>query len=89
MFVTYQPARVIKSEEITVSPKKSFVAGDEGLSARISFPEGMVVCGMSQPDKTKGYKTCEGEIIEFSGEVSVYNPTDTEKTIYLILSDTF
>ncbi|MBE6622894.1 MAG: hypothetical protein E7621_01690 [Ruminococcaceae bacterium] len=89
MFVTYQPARVIKSEEITISPKKSFIAGDDGLSARISFPEGVVVCGMSQSDKTKGYKTYEGEVIEFSGEVSVYNPTDAEKTIYLIVSDTF
>ena len=89
MFVTYQPARVIKSDEIKIASKKSFVAGDEGLSARISFPEGMIVCGLSQPDKTKGYKTAQGEVIEFSGEISVYNPTDAEKTIYLILSDTF
>lgn len=89
MFVTYQPARVISSDEVVISSQKAVVLGDEGLSARISFPGGIVVCGMSQPDKTCGYITNEGEIIEISGQVSVYNPHDSEKTVYVILSDTF
>ena len=89
MFVTYQPARVISSDEIVIPSKKTAVLGDEGLSARISFPAGIVICGMSQPDKTKGYITAEGEIVEISGQISIYNPSDSEKTVYMILSDTF
>ena len=89
MFVTYQPARVISSSEIALGAKKSVLIGDEGLSARVSFPKGIVVCGKGQPDKEKGYVTGEGEIIEISGEISVYNPTDSAKTVYVLLTDTF
>ena len=89
MFVTYQPARVIKASEITLEAKKAALIGDEGLSARVSFPKGIVVCGKGQPDKEKGYVTGEGEIIEISGEIYIYNPSDSAKSVFVLLTDTF
>ena len=89
MFVTYQPARIIGTNEKTLASKKTEKVGDEGLSSRLSLPEGIVVSGVSQPDKTKGYVTKEDEILEISGEVTLYNPTDSAKTVYIITSDTF
>lgn len=89
MFVTYQPARVIRSEEITLKANEEKFIGDEGLSTRASFPEGAVVCGISQGDKTKGYVTSDGEIFEFSGEICVYNPKSADMTLYTVTSDTF
>lgn len=89
MFVTHMPGRVVFCETITVPSGKSIFAGRDGLFSRIKFSsDGTVVADAECADSKKGYKTDSGETLDFTGTVSLYNPTDADITVSVICFDT-
>ncbi len=89
MFVTNLPARVVKTEFAEVASSGTLAVGYEGLGTKMKVHGGgLILTSAEQPDKTTGYRMSDGEVIEFSGCVDVYNPNgDALVTVSLIITD--
>lgn len=89
MFVTHMPGRVVFCETLSLPSGKSIFAGRDGLFSRIKFSsDGIVVADAECADKTKGYKAGAGETLDFSGKISLFNPTNADITVSVICFDT-
>lgn len=89
MYVTHMPGRVVFCETLTVPSKNNVFAGRDGLFSRVKFSSGkIVVADNDVADITKGYTADEGETLDFSGKISLYNPTENEITVSVICFDT-
>ncbi len=89
MFVTNLPARVVETKYAEVASSGTLAVGYEGLGTKMKVHgEGLILTFQGQPDKTSGYRMSEGEVIEFSGCVEVYNSSsDASVAVSLIITD--
>ena len=89
MFVTSQPGRVVGAQTLSVNAGTVQVLGKEGLYGRLRLgAEGFILSPETSTSPSDGYQAAEGETVEFSGKITVYNGAASAGTVSVLLFDT-
>ena len=89
MFVTTQPGRIVEAGSLSIASKQTKRIGSEGLSTHLSTAGAVCLSECGCPTPANGYAAVEGEVFDFSGEITVYNPSDSAVTVSYLIYDTF
>lgn len=89
MFVTTQPGRPVYTKTTEIEKNTVFEAGSDGLFSRIkALGASLVISAPGEPAKGEGYTLADGETLEFSGTMKIYNGGETAAKVSVITFDT-